>query len=181
VAGVANLPPTIHPGLPLAGRRIILSAMSTAPYFDVVLQPHRSLNRRGLAWILGLVGAVSLVVSIGFAAIGAWPVSGFFGLDVLLLCLAFRWSFASARDRECLRLTDDALIVRRETRGRAREWRFNPYWVRLLHETGHDGSDTLTLRSHGATLAIARFLSPPQRRDLAVALDAALRRHRAAP
>ncbi len=41
-----------------------------------------------------------MFVGILFWSIGAWPIFGFFGLDVLLIYLAFRWNYRSARARE---------------------------------------------------------------------------------
>ena len=43
------------------------------------------------------LGLISLAVGIGFVAIGAWPVFGFFGLDVALVYLAFRLNYRGAR------------------------------------------------------------------------------------
>jgi uncharacterized membrane protein len=38
-----------------------------------------------------LLGAVSFGVGLGFVLRGAWPVTPFFGLDVLLVYIAFRF------------------------------------------------------------------------------------------
>ena len=81
-----------------------------------------------------------------------------------------------------LALSDAALVVRRITGSRTAEWRFQPYWVRLGHaDETLEAPNSLTLSSHGTTLAIGRFLSPPERRSLARELDVALSRHRSAP
>ena len=39
------------------------------------------------------IGAVSFVAGVVFLLMGAWPVFGFFGLDVLLLYWAFRLNY----------------------------------------------------------------------------------------
>src|SRR5207245_10035035 len=77
---------------------------SSGAFFERVLLPHRSLPPRGFHLLMLLLGLLSLAVGIGFVAIGAWPVCGFFGLDVAALYLAFRLSYRSARRREILRL-----------------------------------------------------------------------------
>ena len=71
-------------------------------FFERVLWPHRSLPHRGFRALMLFLGLLSLAAGIGFVAAGAWPICGFFGLDVALLYLAFRISYRSARQRETL-------------------------------------------------------------------------------
>ena len=105
----------------------------TDVFFERVLLPHRSLKPRGFHILMLLLLLVSLAVGIGFVAIGAWPVCGFFGLDVALVYLAFRLSYRSARQREILRLADDEFTVERiDIYGERRVWRFQPFWLRVI-------------------------------------------------
>lgn len=153
----------------------------TDVFFERVLLPHRSLPRPGFHLLMLLLGLVSLAASIGFWAIGAWPVVGFFGLDVLLLYLAFRLSYRSARQREVLRLAgDDFTVERVGIYGERRLWRFQPFWLRVILEEHPDESNRLLLASHGRSLVIADFLGAPMRRELAEALRTMLARWRAA-
>src|SRR6267378_3082770 len=149
--------------------------------FERVLLPHRSLPPRGFHLLILLLGLVSLAVGIGFVAIGAWPVCGFFGLDVAALYLAFRLSYRSARQREILRLAgDDFTVERIGIYGERRQWRFQPFWLRVVLEERADESNRLVVASHGERLVIGEFLGPPVRRELAASLRAALARWRAA-
>ena len=150
-------------------------------FFERVLLPHRSLPPRGFHILLALLGLVSLAVGIGFVSIGAWPVCGFFGLDVAALYLAFRLSYRSARQREVLRLAgDDFTVERVSIYGERAVWRFQPFWLRVVLEERGDQSNRLVIASHGRSLAIGDFLAPPVRRELAATLRAALERWRAA-
>jgi uncharacterized membrane protein len=159
-----------------------LLAMSagTDVFFERVLLPHRSLEPRGFHILMLLLGFVSLAVGIGFVAIGAWPVCGFFGLDVALVYLAFRLSYRSARQREILRLADDAFTVERvDIYGERRVWQFQPFWLRVILLERPDESNRLLLASHGKSLPIADFLGAPMRRELAEILRSVLSRWRA--
>jgi len=150
-------------------------------FFECVLLPHRSLPPRGFHVLMLLLGLVSLAVGIGFVAIGAWPVCGFFGLDVALLYVAFRISYRSARQRETLRLADADFVVERVSiRGERRVWSFQAFWLRVVLEERSDDSNRLLVLSHGRSLAIGDFLPPPMRRELADTLRQALGRWRAA-
>ncbi|MBV9976112.1 MAG: DUF2244 domain-containing protein [Hyphomicrobiales bacterium] len=125
------------------------------------------------------LAAVSFVAGIVFVTMGAWPVTGFFGLDVLLLYYAFRVNYRQARRGEVIRLAGDALTIERASvRGAPRIWRFHPYWARLHLVEAETGENRLFLVSHGRSLAIGTFLGPGERRRLARDLQAALDRYR---
>ena len=150
-------------------------------FFERVLLPHRSLPPRGFHLLMLLLGLVSLAVGIGFVSIGVWPVCGFFGLDVVALYLAFRFSYRSARQREVLRLAgDDFTVERIGIYGERRLWRFQPFWLRIVLEERAQEANRLVIASHGRSLVIGDFLAPAMRRELAAALRAALARWRAA-
>jgi uncharacterized membrane protein len=150
-------------------------------FFERVLLPYRSLPPRGFGVLMLVLGAISVAVSVAFLTIGAWPVCGFFGLDVLLVYVAFRLSYRSARQRETLRLADEEFTVERVgIRGDRRTWRFQPFWLRVVYEEHPDQSNRLSVASHGKSLAIGTFLPAPVRRDVAASLRDALARWRAA-
>jgi uncharacterized membrane protein len=147
---------------------------------DLVLYPNRSLGPTGFAVLMAAIVLVSIAVGAGFMMVGAWPVTGFLGLDVLLLYLAFRWNYREARRVEFVRLDRDGLSVRRlEPDGRSQTWLFEPYWVRIALEQVGRHERRLVLRSHGRQVTIGAFLTQDERIELAHALDAALHEHRA--
>jgi uncharacterized membrane protein len=148
-------------------------------FFERVLLPYRSLPPRGFNILMLGLAALSIIVGIVFVSLGAWPVCGFFGLDVGLVYLAFRLSYRSARQRETLRLADEELTVERVgIRGDRRLWRFQPFWVRVVFEENDDETNRLSLASHGRMLPIGTFLPPPVRREVAATLRDALQRWR---
>jgi len=154
---------------------------TTGVFFERVLLPHRSLPPRGFHLLMLLLGLLSLIVGIVFVALGAWPIVGFFGLDVAALYLAFRLSYRSARRREIVRLAgDDFTVERIDIYGERRLWRFQPFWLRVVLEERADESNRLVIASHGRSLVIGDFLAAPMRRELAASLRAALSRWRAA-
>ena len=149
------------------------------PFFERVLLPHRSLGLRNFRLLMGILGLISLAAGAGFVAVGAWPVFGFFGLDVGLVYLAFRVSYRSTRQSETIRLADDAFTVERVgVRGERRNWRFQPFWLRVILEERPDESSRLLVASHGRSLVIGEFVPPATRRELAATIRDALRRWR---
>lgn len=149
------------------------------PLFDAELTPHRSLSPKGFVVLMAAVGAVSFAAGLGFFLVGAWPVVGFLGADVLLIYLAFRINYRRAAMCETLTLTADSLVVRRKShRGEVKTWRFQPYWLQVLIDDPPSDTSQLTLRSHGQALTIGSFLSVEERAELAATLRRALRQAR---
>jgi uncharacterized membrane protein len=153
-----------------------MSVSAPSPVFlDAVLAPHRSLPRRGFNILMLVLGLVSFVYGLVFVILGAWPVFGFLGLDVLLIWLAFRASYRSACQSEHVRLVEESLTVERtDVRGVRRHWLFQPYWLRVIFEEEDEATNRLSIRSHGRTLPLGAFLGPAQRREFAVRLQHAL-------
>src|SRR6478672_156078 len=104
--------------------------------FSARLTPHRSLNRTGFLVLMVFLSAVSFAAGAAFLLMGAWPVFGFFGLDVLAIYWAFRVNFYRAQALEEITITASELRLRRVShRGHEIEWVFNPLWVRLDQKT----------------------------------------------
>jgi uncharacterized membrane protein len=150
--------------------------------FSATISPYRSLPLAGFNILMGAAGTVFFVMGIAFWAIGAWPVLGFFGLDILIIYLAFRRNYLDARAMEIYNLTPEQLLVRQVTaRGQASEHSFHPYWTRLVVERESWGVSALSLTSSGRRLSIATFLNPSERARFADALSRALAAARATP
>ena len=151
--------------------------------FSALLTPHRSLNRTGFVVVMVFVSVVSFATGLAFLLMGAWPVLGFFGLDVLAIYLAFRINFRRARASEEILVTPSELRVRRVShRGHVVEFVLNPLWVRL-DQISHEeyGIEKLYLVSKGRRVAIASFLGPEEKASFAKALLAALQATRRGP
>ncbi len=149
--------------------------------FRAVLYPHRSLGPTGFLILMSAVGGVSFVTGMVFLIMGAWPVFGFFGLDVALIYFAFKLNYRSGRLYEMVELTPETLTVTRvHPSGRKEHFAFNPYWVRVLLAEGPQGRTDLRLTSHGHEFSLGRFLTDDERRDLSHALSGALAQTRSA-
>jgi uncharacterized membrane protein len=151
--------------------------------FSALLRPHRALSRTGFLVLMGFVGAVSFAAGIAFLMMGAWPVFGFFGLDVLAIWWAFRLYDRRARATEEITVTPSEIRVRRiSPRGDVSEWAFNPLWVQLDQVSHAEfGIEQLYLVSRGRRVSIARFLGPDEKASFVKALMTALQAARRGP
>lgn len=143
---------------------------------SALLTPHRSLNRTGFIVLMCVFGGMSFATGIVFLIMGAWPVLGFLGLDVLIVYWAFRINFRRARAYEEIRVTPSELNIRRVShRGHRMEWTLNPLWVRLeTVEHEEYGTERLYLVSRGSRISIGRFLGPEEKASFSKVLSAAL-------
>ena len=108
---------------------------------------------------------VSFIAGMSFVMIGAWPVFGFLGLDAILIYVAFKVNFHSAKIYESAKLTEDAFVVERmRPNGQVLRWNFQPYWLRVAIE---DGDTRLILSSHRKSVVIGEFLTVGERIDFA--------------
>jgi uncharacterized membrane protein len=143
--------------------------------FCATLTPHRSLGPKGFLAFMAALGAISFAAGLAFWLMGAWPVMGFFGLDVALVYVAFRINYRSGRLREEVELTPDAFsLTRVHPSGREERFACNPYWARVSLREWPDGRTDLRVISQGTELAFGRFLNDDERRDFAAALKQAL-------
>jgi uncharacterized membrane protein len=144
--------------------------------FSAIITPHRSLSGTGFLLVMTLVGTMSFSAGLFFFWLGAWPVPGFLGLDVLLVFWAFRANYRAAAAFEEVTVTPSELRLRRVSHhGRVAEWTFNPVWTQLQRETHEEfGLLRLFLVSRGRRLAVGGFLSPKEKESFARALSTAL-------
>src|SRR5882757_11178957 len=151
--------------------------------FSARLTPHRSLNRTGFLVLMAFLSAVSFAAGVAFLLMGAWPVFGFFGLDVLVIYWAFRVNFRRARATEEIRVTPSELRLRRVShRGHVTEFVLNPLWVQLDRKTHAEyGIEKLYLVSRGRRVSIANFLGADEKASFAKALTDALQAAKRGP
>ncbi len=150
---------------------------------NVTLVPHRSLTTRNLSIIVACVGVVSFCASLPFFFMGAWPVAGFFGLDVFLLYIAFRASSRSARAYEHVVITYFDMMLRKVTaKGREQIWHFTPCWTRVkLDEHEEFGVQSILVMQGKKQVEIARFLGAEEKAEFAKSFKSALLEARRGP
>ena len=64
-----------------------------AYYLDIKIYPNQSLTPKGLLLLMFLITIPASFIGITFFILGAWPVLGFMGLEVLLIYIAFKVLF----------------------------------------------------------------------------------------
>lgn len=144
--------------------------------FSATLRPYRSLSRNGFMILMILFGGTCFLMGFFYMMVGAWPVFGFLGLDVLLVYLAFRVNYNAAKSFEEIILRRDQLLIRRiSARGQIREIAFNPFWTKLEVRRDEEGVVTaISVKAKGERASIGTFLNPDDKTTFARAFGAAL-------
>jgi uncharacterized membrane protein len=145
----------------------------------ITSRPHRSLGSAGFRALFGVVIFANSVGAIYFSALGAWPVAGFMGLDVIAFVVAFRLSYAQARAFERISIDPDHILVEQcDAKGNMAKERLQSYWAQIVFD-GDDTQGSIWVRSHGRSVPVGTHLPGPERHVFAARLKEALRDARA--
>jgi len=146
------------------------------PFFKALLVPYRSLGRTGFIVLMGTLVGVWLFVSAVFLSLGAWPIIGFFGLDVLALYIAFKLNYRAAKVREEIALSRTSLLIRKvPLSGKVEEHSLNPFWARFSVKRHEEiGVTEMAVETRGTKVPVGSFLNPADRESFAIAFGQAL-------
>ena len=101
-------------------------------FLDVTVLPYRSLSKKGFKNLMFIVSFIFFSVGVFFWYIGAWPVFGFLGLDVLLLYYAFKINYKSGEIFETIKIIKQNLLITRNfPSGKTQTWNLEPYWTKV--------------------------------------------------
>lgn len=147
---------------------------------DAVIRPNRSMGRRGLYVVLAVMVLFNLMVAAFLLVLGAPLVLPFLGLDILAMGLALRASHRSGRRAERVRVTAEAVTVSHEDeKGGRVVWTSPTAFTRVDLDQPGQHEMRVRLAIYRRRLTLGRALSPPERVDLAEALQRAIRAARA--
>ena len=121
--------------------------------------PHRSLSTRGLSILLACLGVISLSVTTLFWWLGAWPIAGFNGGEMLLAAVLLRAHMRAMRAREVILLTGRSLrILRFDEDGKRTERHMPAAWLNVIVEERPGRVPGMYLATHGRREEVARVL-----------------------
>ena len=89
------------------------TAQPNGTILEIFLSPSVSIRLSTVRWIFSLFGCMCALVGITFALIGAQPVLGFMGVELILIFSAYRFCVRNSRMAEHIILSAQNLILRR--------------------------------------------------------------------
>lgn len=149
------------------------------PVFEAILTPYRSMGRRGMFVVFGLMAAGSLLVTSLMWRLGALPVIGFNGADLALAITLYAMNMRGAKASEVILLTEEALTITRTTAGGRRNVvRMSSGWLRVEVQERAGSNPIVAVVNRDGRQIVAMALGDAERRDFAAALKAAIQRLR---
>jgi uncharacterized membrane protein len=137
------------------------------PSFSLTLKRNCSMSPQALAGVFAALAVLVLAIAAGFAALGAWLVLPFAGLEVLLLGAAFVLYGRRAADYEKIELDSGRLEVEVAEADRVARYRLRD--ARVSVEEGR-----VVLRDAREEIEVGRHLDAERRAELAAALKTRL-------
>jgi len=133
--------------------------------FLVVLKRNCSISPLGMLLVFASLAAVSLGIAAGFAALGAWLILPFAGLEVLLLGAAFWLTARHATDQERIARSRERLTVEVSDAERVRHFAMDARRARVRLQDGR-----VMLEAPSARLEVGRHLPAQARAGFAAEL-----------
>ena len=148
-------------------------------FLDITVLPYRSLSKKGFRNLMFIVSLIFFLVGVFFWYIGAWPVFGFLGLDVLLLYYAFKINYKSGEIFETVKIIQQNLLITRNfPSGKIQSWDLEPYWTKaeILKENSHNHN--LVIKSENKVVMIGSFLNFKDKKQLMKKINEALKQYK---
>jgi len=147
------------------------------PVLEVRIARSMPVYPPSLKWILAGFAVLCLGVAATFAALGAYPVFGFAGLEIVLLLVLLRVSLKRASVEEAVSLRGDTTVVARDGTEAAR---LQSYWLQVESDP-YGSARGLTLRSGQQRIAVGAGLGAQELNELGRALREGLTRLKSVP
>lgn len=151
-----------------------LAFQGQGPGFSLLLKRNCSISPSGLLRVYGLIAFVTIGIAAAFAALGAWLILPFAGIEIVCLGVAFVLHGRHAADYERIELAEDGLTVEVCVADEVRRDRLNPAVARV-DVVGEAGAKKVMLGLPGRRLEVGRHLHEQARLDLAAELKRRLR------
>lgn len=149
---------------------------------EAYLSPSVAIKFSAVRWILSLFGCVCVLVGVTFVLIGAQPVLGFMGIEIILLPAVYRFCVRNSRMAEQIILSGRSLLFRRIDRyGNVSITNLEPLWLRVKIGRAKGIFRHIILASKGKTYNVGVFLTPEEKVVLLNTLQRALGKLRTEP
>ncbi len=146
--------------------------------YEISLYPYRSLNKTGFFILMFSLGFISFVAGIIFMIKGAWPVFGFFGLDVLLVYIFFKINFRSGKKKEILILTKNQLIIEfYNSKKISKTYYLDAHWLQIRLSKLKNEMSKLKISSKNKSIIVGSFLRYQEKIDVVKSLKKALKKY----
>ncbi len=149
------------------------TAKSDRQLEQLTIWPYRSLPPKDFAIVMGTLTSFSFIIGLGFFFAGAWPVVGFFGLELLVVWGAFKLNYRAARFRETVCTSTEEVIVQSQSpNGQRTQKSLSLHWLRVtlspntIPPLKSRQCQKVIMSSHGEHVEVGKYLHPAEKANL---------------
>ena len=146
---------------------------NTKYFLNLKLYPNRSLSLLSFMIFSLILILTTVIASMYFIGIGAWPVSFFLLLDLGLIFFAFKKYDKESKTYDRIILKKKLFVISVNKNGKRITKIIEPTWLRLKVYSGRK-SRYLSIMSKGRSVKVGRFLNIKELSDLATLIKKAL-------
>jgi len=133
--------------------------MTNDIFLNITIYPHRSLSKKGFSILMSIIIILCSAGGIIFWYLGAWPVFGFFGLDIILIYFAFKINYRSGEIYERLLIASRKLKISRcFPSGKIQTWDLDPQ-LACVELIKVNNNSQLLIKSDEKVVSIGSFLN----------------------
>ena len=148
-------------------------------FLNITILPYRSLSKKGFKYLMFTVAFIFFSIGVFFWYLGAWPVFGFIGLDVILLYLAFKINYKSGEIFENIRIFSKKFVVTRNfPSGKKQIWNLDPYWAKAEIVSPLRNQHNLIIKSKDKAVLIGSFLNHNDQKKLTSKIQQAINNYK---
>ena len=143
-----------------------------------VLRPHRSASWQDNLMLVACVAMLAVPIAVGWAVVGFWPILPLCGLELAFLTIGLYLVNHSLLAQEVITIDADQVVIEAGRRQIERRFDLGRHWAQVLLQRPRRRTQAsrLIIRSHGRAVELGRFLTDPERSELADDLRALLAR-----
>jgi len=153
--------------------------MANNTFLNLTIYPNRSLSKTGFKVLMIIVSFICITCGMVFYFMGAWPVFGFLGLDIVLIYFAFKINYRSGKIYENIRIASKIFTVSRIfPSGKMQVWKLNPSWAKVEFIESRNQS-RLLVSSEKKVVSIGSFLNAFDKKKLARKIQNSIKTYKA--
>lgn len=141
---------------------------------QIILKPNASFTWQANLYLLYTLMAISLVVGVGFAIMGAWMILPYSVLELSILAVCIYLCVQKCNRQEVITVKEHEVLIEKGIRNPSETWSYHRLWAKFLVRPAKHPWDAqvVSIASHGKELELGSFLN----RDDKIQLIALLKR-----
>ena len=128
---------------------------------QIILQPNASFSWRANLFLLYTLTAVSLVIGVGFAIMGAWMILPYSILELSVLAVCIYLCVQKCNRQEVITVKEHEVRAEKGIRQPSETWNYHRLWAKFVVKPARHPWDAqvVSIVSHGKELELGSFLN----------------------